>query len=217
MDVDAKRDDTQPTTCYSIGHSNHSLETFLGLLERHEIKSLVDVRSAPYSRYVTHFNRAELEYAIERRGIRYVYLGDELGGRPSGNQYYDDKGYVLYFKMAQAEFFHRGLDKLIEEGALYRTAMMCSEEDPANCHRRLLIARVLEERGIPVLHIRANDKVQTENDLKQLALPKQLTFSELLSGTEQEESEWKSIRPVLHERLPSSSSNPSDDSESDNW
>ncbi|HEU5344698.1 MAG TPA: DUF488 domain-containing protein [Ktedonobacterales bacterium] len=190
-------------TIYSIGHSNQSLEAFIALLQRHGIQSLADVRSAPYSRYVPHFNRPELEYAVERAGIRYLYLGDELGGRPAGKEFYDDEGYVLYYRAARAPFFVRGLERLTDEGALYRTAIMCSEEDPTNCHRRLLIARVLEEQGVPTLHIRGDDRIQTADDFHR---DQQLSLWDDPSAAASEERTWKSIRPVSPRRPPSNSS-----------
>lgn len=199
-------------TVYSIGHSNHSLETFLTLLERHGIESLVDVRSAPYSRFVPHFNRAELEDTIERHKIRYVFLGDELGGRPPSDEFYDDAGYVLYYRAAQADFFLRGLDKLVEEAGVYRAAIMCSEEDPTDCHRHLLIARVLERQGVNVIHLRADGREQTESDLKP-----EPTLWDAVDTFEPEETEWKSIRPVSRKKPPSNSSSPLDGWESDDY
>jgi uncharacterized protein (DUF488 family) len=209
-------DDQQRVTVYSVGHSNQSLETFLDLLRRHGIQSLVDVRSAPYSRYVTHFNRPELEVAIERSHFRYTFLGEELGGRQLGNEYYDERDHVRYDRMADAPFFLRGLDKLIDEAAQYRTAIMCSEEDPSGCHRHLLIACVLEQRETPavrVLHIRADCREQTEHDLR--PVPEMPGLWDAILTPAKEEAEWKSIRPVSRRRPPSNSSSPSDEWGSD--
>lgn len=203
----------QLVTVYSVGHSNHTLAAFLDLLRRHGISSLVDVRSAPYSRYVTHFNRPELEDTMERNRIRYTFLGEELGGRPIGDEFYDEHDHVRYDRMAVAPFFLRGLDKLIDEAALYRTAMMCSEEDPTGCHRHLLIARVLEERtGAPsvrVLHIRADNREQTEDDMR--PPPATPGLWDAVLAPDKEEVEWKSIRSVSRRRPPSSSLSPSDE------
>lgn len=208
-------DEQERVTVYSVGHSNHTLEAFLALLRRHAIASLVDVRSAPYSRYVTHFNRPELEDAMERSRIRYTFLGEELGGRPVGDEFYDAEEHALYGRMARAEFFLRGLDKLVDEAALYRTAMMCSEEDPTNCHRHLLIARVLEGQGVRALHIRGDDREQTEDDLKPAVTAPSLW--EPTPSPEEEEAAWRSIRPVSRRRPPSSSSSPSDGWGSDDF
>ncbi|HEX9056240.1 MAG TPA: DUF488 domain-containing protein [Ktedonobacterales bacterium] len=212
MGVDASGPEG-PLTIYSIGHSNQSLRSFIALLQRHGIQSLLDVRSAPYSRYVPHFNRPELEDAVERQGIRYIYLGDELGGRPLGDEFYDAQDHVLYAHVANAPFFLRGLERLVDEGSEYRAAIMCSEEDPTNCHRHLLIARVLESQEVQVLHIRGDDREQTEEDLKPAP-----TLWDAEPSSAEEESEWKSIRPVSRRRLPSSSSSRSDEwGSDDSW
>ena len=201
MDADTKPGAGETITLYTIGHSNRSLTAFLELLERHGIESLVDVRSAPYSRYVTHFNRADLEYSVESHKIRYTYLGAELGGRPPGDEFYDEHDHVLYYRVAQAPFFRGGIEKLIEEGAVYRTAFMCSEEDPTNCHRRLLIARVLIDEGVRVLHIRGDDSEQVEQGTT-VSAP---SLWAAIDPDASEESEWKSIRPVSRRRAPNNS------------
>lgn len=201
MDADTKPGAGETITLYTIGHSNRSLTAFLELLERHGIESLVDVRSAPYSRYVTHFNRADLEYSVESHKIRYTYLGAELGGRPPGDEFYDEHDHVLYYRVAQAPFFRGGIEKLIEEGAVYRTAFMCSEEDPTNCHRRLLIARVLIDEGVRVLHIRGDDSEQVEQGMTVTAP----SLWAAIDPDASEELEWKSIRPVSRRRAPNNS------------
>lgn len=213
MDADTKPGAGDTITLYTIGHSNRSLTAFLELLERHGIESLVDVRSAPYSRYVTHFNRADLEYSVESHKIRYTYLGAELGGRPPGDEFYDEHDHVLYYRVAQAPFFRGGIEKLIEEGAVYRTAFMCSEEDPTNCHRRLLIARVLIDEGVRVLHIRGDDSEQVEQGMTVTAP----SLWAAIDPDASEELEWKSIRPVSRRRAPNDSLNQSALWESDDF
>jgi len=214
MGADPQAEPDATVTIYSVGHSNQPQDAFIALLQRHGIQSLVDVRSAPYSRYVPHFNRPELEHAVERAGIRYTYMGDELGGRPPGDEFYDEEGYVLYYRAAQAPFFLRGLERLTDEGAVYRTAVMCSEEDPTNCHRRLLIARVLADQGVPMLHIRGDDRIQTADDFRH---DQQLSLWDDPGKAATEESEWKSIRPVSRRRAQSSSSNLYDESGFDGY
>jgi uncharacterized protein (DUF488 family) len=176
-----------PPPLYSIGHSNHPWETFLGLLQRHEIQVLADVRSAPYSKYSPHFDRRPLEAATREAGLEFVYLGRELGGRPDGDEYYDEDGHVRYWRRAQAAEFLTGIERLERGRARYRIAMMCSEEDPAECHRHLLIARVLGERGVAVAHIRGDGRLQAAGELES---PQLAMFGEL------EESAWRSTRSV---------------------
>ena len=152
---------------YTIGHSNHGLGEFLGLLRDAEIEVLVDVRSNPVSRYARHFDKTELQDALDRTGIRYLYLGRELGGKPLSPDFYDATGRVLYPRLAESPLFREGIERLYDEAQKQRVAVMCSEEDPTGCHRRMLIAPSLSARGVAVLHLRGDGRVQTEAQLVQ--------------------------------------------------
>jgi uncharacterized protein (DUF488 family) len=192
----------KPLTIFSIGHSNQSVEAFLALLQQYEIQVLVDVRSRPYSRYVAHFNSTPLAAAVRKAGLKYMFMGKELGGRPDGDEFYDGEGHVLYNRVAKAAFFLDGIKRLKEGCRTYRIAMMCSEEDPAVCHRHLLISRVLAEQGVNVAHIRGDGHVQTEEEL---AAPKEeVSYTQSLWGEQlpEEEHSWRSIRPVLPKKQP---------------
>lgn len=175
-------------TLWTVGHSNHAPDRFLDLLEQHKIEVLVDVRSAPFSRYAGHFNREALQEAVEASGTRYLFLGRELGGRPREESAYDDEGHARYDVMAESPEFKDGLNRLIRGARTYRVAIMCSEEDPEHCHRRLLVGKVLTSRGACELrHIRGDGSVEVERAVR-LGDP-QLT----LLG---EEPAWRSTQSV---------------------
>ena len=143
------------------------MEALIDLLRGQHIDVLVDIRSQPYSRYAPQFNSAgRWKEALVLRGVRYLFMGRELGGRPEGAEFYDAQGHVVYSgSEAQAPFFLEGIARLETGMQKYRVALMCSEEDPAHCHRHLLVARVLEAQGVPVQHIRGDGSVQAETDL----------------------------------------------------
>jgi len=155
---------------YTIGHSNLAFEEFTKLLQAHDIRMVVDVRSVPYSRYSPQFNREELQEKLKRSGIGYRYLGDSLGGRPKDSDYYDgDK--PVYEKIARKQFYKSGIEELIEVASKLRTAIMCSEEDPYRCHRHRLIAQTLLDMGIEVIHIRRDGSLERAEMIeKQLSL-----------------------------------------------
>ncbi len=140
------------TTVFTMGHSNHPLETFVALLKQHGVSAVADVRSAPYSRFNPHFGRGALAAALEERGIDYVYLGRELGGRPRDADCYE-KGRVRYDRVARTERFRAGVERVVHGAQRYRIALMCAEKEPLECHRTLLVARALDERGVEVAHI----------------------------------------------------------------
>jgi uncharacterized protein (DUF488 family) len=161
----AVNDSDTKSALFTIGHSNHSQEALLAVLKQHEIDVLVDVRSSPYSRYSPHFNLEALKAAVNAEGIEYWFLGQELGGRPAGERFYDQDGRVLYGVLAQSPLFQDGVRRLEEGTSRRRIAIMCSEEHPAHCHRHLLIGRVLAKRGIQLRHIRGDGTVQTDEEI----------------------------------------------------
>jgi len=186
---------------FTVGHSNVSLEAFLALLRKHAVQVLVDVRSEPYSKYVPHFNGAPLKEAVTAAGITYLYIGGELGGRPREHEYYDPDGYVRYDLLAASPQFRQGIARLLRGIKTYRVAVMCNEENPAECHRRLLVGRVLGERGVEVRHIRGDGSIQSESDIQAAEhrhdsepLQQELEFAA------REKPEWKSTRSVLPRR-----------------
>src|SRR5437879_3357353 len=138
---------------FTIGHSNIGTEAFLDLLCRHGVEVLVDVRTAPYSRYCPQFNRPELQQAIEAAGLRYQFAGKALGGKPADERLRGDDGAPDYDKIAVSDLYQDGLSELLSLAAEHCVAIMCSEADPAHCHREKLIARSLRACGVEVAHI----------------------------------------------------------------
>jgi len=146
---------------YTIGHSNRQWQELLNLLQMHGIGAVCDVRSRPYSRFNPQFNREMARDALKAAGIAYIYLGVELGGRPEDESCYEN-GLVRYDRVARSGFFRQGLARLKKGRETHRLALMCAEKDPLHCHRMLLVSRQLAEDGIPVLHILANGKLETQ-------------------------------------------------------
>src|SRR4029077_8275869 len=187
----------------TIGHSNHTMEHFLSLLKAHAVQVVVDTRSQPYSKYATQFDHEALKLALQDAGIRYLYLGRELGGRPEGDEFYDDDGHVLYDRVAATPLFQKGLSRLERGIREYDVAMLCAEENPAECHRRLLVGRGLLDHGIQVEHIRGDGRIQTEEEVAAEVDPNR----DQLSLFQKAEAEpWKSIPSVLRKKRPNNSS-----------
>lgn len=161
-------------TVYTIGHSNQSIDEFTGLLNQHGITQLVDVRSAPYSRYVAHFNRETLAEALAAAGIHYVYGGMALGGRPDRPSLFKPDGKPDYAAMAQTAEYNAGIDELLELAGEQATAIMCAEADFRRCHRHWLIEPTLLERGACVLHIEPNGNLTDPTE--EIPEPKQLSL-----------------------------------------
>jgi uncharacterized protein (DUF488 family) len=145
---------------YTVGHSTHALENLVELLTRHGITAVVDVRSAPFSRFNPQFNKDVLDGELDKRGIAYVFLGRELGARSEDPACYED-GRVQYARLAHTELFRRGIDRVLRGAEEHRIALMCAEKEPLECHRTLLVARVLDEQGVGVEHIHGDGSLES--------------------------------------------------------
>jgi uncharacterized protein (DUF488 family) len=137
---------------FSIGHSNISAERFVAMQRAAGVTAIADVRSTPVSRFCPWFSAKNLEPLLAGAGIGYAAYGVELGGRPRDPALYRD-GIADYEAMARQADFRAGLDRLVAGAARRPTCVMCSEREPLECHRCLLVTRALAARGLNVGHI----------------------------------------------------------------
>jgi len=151
------------TTIFTVGHSRHTAQHFTSLLRAHEIERLVDVRSHPASRWAPQFGKAALAQTLATHAIEYVFFGRELGGRPDGAELYRADGAVDYARRAAAPDFKAGIERLVELGRERATVILCAEEDPGRCHRRLLVAPALRSAGVTVVHIRGDGRLEPDD------------------------------------------------------
>ena len=155
-------------TVYTIGHSTHSIGRFVELLRQHSVTAVCDVRSRPYSRVNPQFNRETLKEALVKASIKYVFLGEELGARTDDRSCYCN-GKVQYDLLAETELFKKGIDRVKNGAHEYRLALMCAEKEPLDCHRTILVSRVLSEDGITIQHILADGRIEEHSQaLKRL-------------------------------------------------
>lgn len=155
-------------TFLTVGHSTHGVETFVGLLRKHRVTAVADVRSTPFSRFTPHFNQDSLERGLTRCGIKYVFLGKELGARSSDVGCYID-GKVQYAMLAATDDFVTGIERLSRGASGEQIAIMCSEGEPLDCHRTILVSQVLVEGGAAVNHIHSDGTLESHgNALKRL-------------------------------------------------
>ncbi|HME56793.1 MAG TPA: DUF488 domain-containing protein [Terracidiphilus sp.] len=186
---------------FTIGHSNHDFPVWLALLRQYGVEVVVDTRSSPYSKYVPQFDKELMQRALEEAGIRYLFLGAELGGRPANPAYYDAKGRVLYSQLRNDASFQAAITRLESGMERFRVALVCGEEDPAHCHRRLLIGRVLTERGHTMQHIRGDGRLDSDETVAAEA-GKPLVGAQPALFAELDEDQWRSTASVLPKKVP---------------
>lgn len=149
---------------YTIGYGAREIDEFVAVLQRYGVAYLLDVRSRPYSRYKPDFNKQTLERRLQAAGIRYVFMGDALGGQPDDPDCYTD-GKVDYEKVRQKPFYTAGIQRLRDAWEKQApAAIMCSEGKPETCHRSKLIGRTLSETAVALAHIDENDQLISQEE-----------------------------------------------------
>ena len=155
----------KPNTVHTIGHSDLDREKFMDWMEQNEIQLVADVRSMPHSRHAPQFNQERLAQALGQRGIGYIHMGDQLGGRPREARLYDEQGRASYRLMAMETKFQEGVKQTARLAGERRIALLCTERDPLKCHRALLVSPALEQAGVPVIHITGDGKGVSHKEL----------------------------------------------------
>ena len=178
-------------TIYTIGHSNHPLSDFIGLLQTHRIDLVIDVRTRPNSRF-HHFVGSELQSSLGAEHIGYQHMGADLGGHPQDDRYYNDRGRVVYQRIATERRFRRAVEAAIGRARECRTVLMCAEGDPAKCHRHPLLARELLVRGCVVQHVLRDGSLRDASTMFRVPVSPQLP---LMIGTGEDDS-WESPKKI---------------------
>ena len=155
----------------TIGYGNRTIDELLSLLERQDVQFVGDVRTSPYSRFAPDFSREALKTHLARVGIRYVFMGDTLGGNPDDESVRvgDKSGqrhYVVYEKVKELPSFQAGVNRLFNAWRdNVGLALLCSEAKPEACHRVRLIGVALDNTPVQIMHIDENDELRTQEEI----------------------------------------------------
>jgi uncharacterized protein (DUF488 family) len=156
----------EPAPILTIGYGARAMPEFLDALGAAGVEYLVDVRSAPYSRFKPEFSKRALAAELEAHGIRYVFMGDALGGKPDDPHMRGASGRVDHDRVRLSPAFCAGLERLAagwEDNR--RIALMCAEGRPQACHRTKLVAEELVANGVPVAHIDERGAIRSHAEI----------------------------------------------------
>ena len=161
-------------TLYTVGHSIYEIEDFISLLKKNNVNTIVDIRSTPYSKFASQYNREDLKYYLNENEICYIFMGDLLGARYEDKDLLFENGKVDFKKVQETIAFQQGinrLDKGIAKG--YNISLMCSEKEAFDCHRFGLVSEYVDKNfmDVDVKHIYP-DKVLSQKDLEKKLLKK---------------------------------------------
>lgn len=164
----------QKRAMYTVGYGNRSIEDFVQLLQKYAIQYLIDVRSVPYSKYNSDFSQKSLRAKLQSYDITYVFMGQELGGRPKDTSCYTLDGNVDYAKLEKMSFYQQGIRRL-HTAQDHNVVLMCSELRPHTCHRSKLIGRTLAKQGIDVQHIDEQGNLRSQDAVMSMLNRKEST------------------------------------------
>jgi len=155
---------------YTIGYSTNSFDAFCARLKTRGVDAVCDVRSSPYSSYAPDYSRERLKELLSAQGIRYVFLGEELGARPKDPSCYRN-GVARHDLIAARPAFAKGIDRLARGVEDYVPALMCAERDPIDCHRAVLVVRHFARRiSADIRHILIDGRSEPHSDFEQRLL-----------------------------------------------
>ncbi|MGN1350189.1 MAG: DUF488 family protein [Anaerovoracaceae bacterium] len=176
---------------FTIGHSQHEIDYFMKLLKKYHIDSVCDVRSIPYSKYAGQYNRENIEKTIARSGMQYAFMGASFGARPAEKALYCEEGCLDFERVRKSEGFLRGFHHVMQGLQQGRNiALMCTEKDPFDCHRAILVSRAFALAGVEVNHILADGTLQHQNQLNERLMNRyfpqrdQISFWDYMNKTE---------------------------------
>lgn len=178
---------------YTIGHTNYSIQQFVDLIKSYNINCVVDVRSTPFSKYTPQFNENNIKIELNKRGIYYLQMGNEFGARRNNKELYTINGYLDFEKTRKDIEFIKGINR-IKHGCNkgFNITLICTEKDPFDCHRAIMVGKGLKDSGIIVNHILPNKKIQSQSKIEERLLNKyypnrlQLSFDSINNLTDEE-------------------------------
>jgi uncharacterized protein (DUF488 family) len=170
---------------YTIGYTSFSLLQAVCIIKAHGINVIIDVRSTPYSKQYSDYNKENIEKHLTNNKIFYRSYAKEFGARQTEQRYFTNEGFLDFELYTNSLCFLSGYKKIQNSIARgYNVALMCSEKDPAHCHRSIMISRRFFNGGFNVKHILADGSVEMQSDIETILLNEyfpdrnQMTFFE---------------------------------------
>ena len=152
---------------YTIGHSTHTIDEFIKILNAYNIEEVIDIRTIPKSRHNPQFNIDKLKDSLLENNIDYEQIKG-LGGfrhtsSASINTACENEAFRGFADYMQTIEFEKSLLELIDIYRKKQVVIMCAEAVPWHCHRSL-IGDALVVRNIYV-EDNMNEKVSKSHKL----------------------------------------------------
>ena len=186
-------------TLFTIGYGNLEIKNFIEIVKKNNIEIICDIRSQPYSSYSPAYSQEPLKKVIKENSIKYIFMGDSLGGRSEDMDCYENNR-INYEILSQKKTFQDGLDRLLEGLNKYKIAIMCSEKDPEKCHRTLLVARYIKNKHSNIVHIHHNDSLEKHSEFEKRIINLNNKQQQTLLNLEDEETTLSHVYKKLSKK-----------------
>ena len=171
---------------YTIGYAGFCIQDFIDLLKYKKIQVVIDIRSIPYSKHFSEYNKENLQAFLKGYDIYYRNYAKEFGAQQENKDYYSEEGFLDFKEFSLSESFKSGINKLktiMEKDYVF--VLMCSEKDPFECHRSIMVSRSFEKSVYRVNHLLLNGDVITQEKIEDRLLDKYFPNKQLsLFGTD---------------------------------
>ena len=141
---------------FTIGFTKKSAETFFSMLRNSGAKRVVDVRLNNVSQLAGFAKRSDLEYFLRAIcSIEYVHVPKLAPTQEMLDRYKKVKGSWADYERDFLELMEvRRIEKTVPKEVVSEGCLLCSEDKPQHCHRRL-VAEYLKQRwgGIEIVHL----------------------------------------------------------------
>jgi uncharacterized protein (DUF488 family) len=141
---------------YTIGFAGKSARRFFGLLEENKVSKVVDIRLRPSGQLAGFTKKDDLEYFLDRLlKCEYVHIPALAPTQEIMDSYRKAKDWNAYVKAFEDLMDQRAIPLAVETDLVVDGAcLLCSEEKPERCHRRLVAERIkLEHPEVEVIHL----------------------------------------------------------------
>lgn len=169
---------------FTIGYATKQISHYIDQLHQCNVTVVADIRSVPYSKAFFDYHQEALIEHLKNAGIRYVYLGLELGPRSKELSHYDETRQVQFDRLMQAPLFQAGIKRLFDGlQKSYKIAMTCACKDPAICHRSLLVGWSLKHQyNYELTHILHDGTLETQTALERRLMSLTETVPDIFTG-----------------------------------
>jgi len=131
---------------YTIGFTKKNAQTFFGLLRQNGVQRLIDIRLKPSGQLSGFAKKEDLSYFLDRLAGRcaYLHLPELAPSEEILDAYRKSKDWARYEIQFQALMDQRNIPTILDRAsfAAQASCLLCSEDTPEHCHRRLVAERL---------------------------------------------------------------------------